>query len=327
MPLRTDYVQTADFNNFIVFGIGNSLVFFVDFVVFAPCFKYRLVLGLLVACCPLYHIIVITFATHFALCEVFRVSSQKNIRAAARHVRCNCNIAELTCLRNNIRLFSVLLCVQNFVPDSAFCKQTAQVFGFFDRNGADKNRLPRCVRANDLFDNGVVFFLLFNADNVVIVHTLYGFVCRDFNNVKVVNAHKLRFFGLCRSRHAGKLVIHAEKVLIGYRCTRSVLVFNLNAFLCFKCLVQAVRIPPAYHKASREVINNNDLSVLNNIIFINGKQCVGSECLFDIVVYLRVLRRGNIVDVEINLSLAHTLFGKGDRARLYVAHIVAALLL
>ena len=50
-------------------------------------------------------------------------------------------------------------------------------------------------------------------------------------------------------------------------------------------------------------------------------------CLFDIVVYLRILRRGNIVDVEINLSLAHTLFGKSDRARLYVAHIVAALLL
>ena len=61
-------------------------------------------------------------------------------------------------------------------------------------------------------------------------------------------------------------MIHAEKVLIGYRCTRSVLVFNLNAFLCFKCLVQAVRIAAAVENTARLLVDDLHLVVHHHIL-------------------------------------------------------------
>ena len=54
-------------------------------------------------------------------------------------------------------LLFVLTGIQNVVLKVLFFKHLAEEFGFFDRGGADKNRLPFAVGSFDLVNDCLVF--------------------------------------------------------------------------------------------------------------------------------------------------------------------------
>ncbi len=99
-------------------------------------------------------------------------------------------------------------------------KYFAQKLGFFNGDSTDKHRLPFFVALNDLVDNRVEFALLGFIDNVVVIHPYHGLVCGNFYDVNLIDLVKLFLFGKSRTGHTGKLFIHAEVVLEGYRRKR-----------------------------------------------------------------------------------------------------------
>ena len=65
-------------------------------------------------------LVVIAFFSQLSLRHVFGVTAQHDIGTAARHVGGDGDRAELTCLRDDLRLFLVVLGVQDIVLDTGF---------------------------------------------------------------------------------------------------------------------------------------------------------------------------------------------------------------
>src|SRR3546814_20891968 len=84
-------------------------------------------------------------------------------------------------------------------------------------------------------------------------------------------------FRIGRTRHAGKLVVHAEIVLEGDGCQRLVFVLDLDAFFGLDRLVQAIGPAPTHHQSSCELVDNDDFVVLDHILLIAEEQVVSPQ--------------------------------------------------
>ena len=75
---------------------------------------------------------------------------------------------------------------------------------------------------------------------------------------------KLTLFGLGCTRHAGQLVVHAEVVLDRDRGEGLRLAPDLDAFLRFHRLMQAVTPTASGHLPTGELIHDDDLSIFTD---------------------------------------------------------------
>ena len=327
VALRADYVQTARLDDLLMLLIGADLEARVELLVLLPRGKYLLIVGLRVARGVLDHLGLVAVVSHRPPRKEIGVAAEQYIRSASRHVGGDRNTAEFARLGDYLRLARVLLGVQNLVLYAAFFQHIGEHFALFNRDRTDQQRLTGPVDLDYLFYDGAEFGVLVNEYLVVQVDPLKGLVRGYLHDVQPVYALELVLLGLRGTGHAGELREHTEVVLIGDGRNGAVLVLHLHAFLGFERLMQTVRIPAAEHYTAGEFVDDQHLAVLHDVILVDGEQRVRLQCLDYVMVELRILGRGDILYIEILLRFPHAAIGKGDGARLYVAHIVAALLL
>ena len=53
---------------------------------------------------------------------------------------------------------------------------------------------------------------------------------------------------------------------------------NIHILFCFNGLMQALRQSPTGHRAARMLIDQNDLTVLNNVFNVSLEQVVRAQC-------------------------------------------------
>ena len=183
----------------------------------------------------------------------------------------------------------MVLRIQHLMRYAPLFQHFADELGFFDADSTHQYRLTRLMRPNDLFDNGFEFALFGRIDDVVHILADERTVSRYLDDIKIINAYEFILLGLGGTRHTGELIIHSEVVLIGYRCKGLVLILDLDAFLRFERLMQALGIAPAYHKAACEFIDDEHLPILHDIVLITGEESVCAQRLLDIVVELGII--------------------------------------
>ena len=202
-----------------------------------------------------------------------------------------------------------------------------QVFALLHRDGAHQHGLPLGVVLLD-FLGRVAEFLHFGAVHHVRVFLAdHGLVGGDHHHFQLVDLLEFRRFGFRRSGHAGELLVHAEVVLEGDGGQRLVLALDLDAFLGFHGLVQAVAPAAARHQASGELIDDHHLgafvAVADHVFAIPLVQHVGAQRLLHVVVPLDILRVVQIADIEQLLQAQHALFGERRALVLFVDGVVA----
>ena len=138
------------------------------------------------------------------------------------------------------------------------------------------------------------------------------------SNVKLVDLVKLFSFGICRPGHTGQFTVHAEIVLEGNRRQGLVFIFDLDPFLGFYRLMQAVRPAATRHEASGELINDHDFAVFHHIIHVNFVHHMGSQRLVHMVKNLDVARVIQVVNLEQLLYFQYALFCQGRALGLFV---------
>ena len=74
-----------------------------------------------------------------------------------------------------------------------------------------------------------------------------------------------------------------EIVLEGYGGVGLVFVADNNVFLCLDCLMQALGIPSADHKAAGKLVNNDDLTVFYDVVNVPLHYAVSLESLIYMV--------------------------------------------
>ena len=190
----------------------------------------------------------------------------------------------------------------------------AEDFGDFDARSTDQDSTAFLEVVLDGFDDGVILLTLGAIDQIVEVLTLDVAVRGDHDHVKLVDLVELTGLGLCRTGHAGQLVIQAEVVLQRDRGERLCVLLDDHAFLCFDGLMQTVGIATSLEDTTRKLVNDLHLAVLHDVLIIDGVQRVGPEQLVDDVDTVRpfreqahhlVLHRLAVIGRQVGIAFDH----------------------
>ncbi|MCU0293902.1 MAG: hypothetical protein MUF10_18275 [Thermoanaerobaculaceae bacterium] len=207
--------------------------------------------------------------------------------------------------------------------DAAPLEQLREPLGLLDRDRADEDWLPLLVQLQDLLDHRLPLLLLGAEDEVRVVLPDHLPVGRDDDDVEAVDLRELVRLGLGRARHAGQLLVHAEVVLQRDRGQGLVLGLDLDAFLGLDRLVQPVGPAPPRHQPARELVDDDDLAVLDDVLAVELVQGVGAQRLLDGVQALDLGRVVEVGDREEPLRLGDALLGERRGAGLLVDDVVA----
>ena len=197
---------------------------------------------------------------------LLHVPAQNDVGAATRHVGGDGDHLGPTGLGDDLGLAGMLLRVEHLVRELLFRQQTRDELRVLDRGRTHEHRLPFHLAGLDILDDGVVLLLSGAVDLVQAVFAHHRLVRRDDHHFQAVDLLELVRLGICRTRHAGELAVHAEVVLEGDRSERLVLVLDADAFLRLDRLVQAVGPASALHQAPGEFVDDDHFTVFDHVL-------------------------------------------------------------
>ena len=113
----------------------------------------------------------------------------------------------------------------------------------------------------------------------------------DSNNVELIYFPELIRLSHCGPGHAAEFVVQLKEVLQCDCCQSLRFFFDANPFFCFDSLMKAVGPLASRHKAASELINDDNIALLYNIIYIQFVQIVSLQGIVDQVGPLHVARR------------------------------------
>src|SRR4051812_24526724 len=245
----------------------------------------------------------VTFgAEHVEAARLDHALAQLDVDAAAGHVGRDRDRTLLARVDDDLGLTRVLLRVQDAVRDPLALEQLAQVFRGLDRDRADQDRLTLLVALLDVAHDGLELPLSGLEDQIVLVVARHVHVGRDLDDVQVVDLDELLLLRLRRTGHAGELLVESEVVLERDRREGDVLLLDLHALLGLDRLVETLRPPAPFHDPARELVDDLDLAVLDDIVDVALVERLGLERLVQVVDELRVARVVEVVDAQRTLD-------------------------
>ena len=111
----------------------------------------------------------------------------------------------------------MLLGVQDVVGNALAFEHAAEAFRFFNGNGSYQSRAALLMEFSDLFYHCVKFFRLCTVHNVRVLGPDEPAIGRNDHHFEVVDGVKFGCLGICSTRHARELTIHAKVILKGNR--------------------------------------------------------------------------------------------------------------
>ena len=293
MALGTDDVQAARCNHLLVVLVGDL-----------PGLGKGLVIGGLV------HLGRVQAAlVEQVRCQTGRVAAELDVRAATGHVGGDRDGATPPGLGDDARLSLVELGIQDFVGNALPLHHLAEAFGCLDRDRADKHRATAVPHLGDLLDHRAelgIFAPIDEVGPVVPDHRPIGGNRHDFELVDLVELLRL---GHRRAGHAGELVVQAEVVLEGDRGEGHRLALDAEAFLRLDGLVESLAPASTGHLATRELVDDDDLAVLDDVVAVPLVESMGPERLLEVAGQAGVGIE-QVVDSEELLDLVDALFGR-----------------
>ena len=181
----------------------------------------------------------------------------------------------------------------------------------------------------DFFDDGIKFFLCRTVHLIVFIFTRNRTVGRNFDNAKTVDFHELVGFGHRRTRHATQFFIQAEVVLECHRRECHVLGLDRAVLFGFDRLVQTVRQTTTRHHTACEFVDQHNVAVTNDVVFVLGEQLVSTEALVHVVnnggafwIVERLVGRQDTCGPQTLFEEFVTLIGKGHLTGLFIDGVV-----
>ena len=206
--------------------------------------------------------------------------------------------------------------------DALAGEQIRELFVLFNRHRTDQNGLPLGMAFFHLLDDGAILCRLGLVDNIGVIDTGDGTVRRNFNDVEVVDRAEFLFLRERRTGHTGELAVQAEVIL--ERDGRKRLAFSrdLDMLLGLDGLMQTVAIAAAEHQSAGELVDDDDLTVLDDVVDIALHRAVSLDGLVDVVRDGGVFGIGEVFKAEVFLGLLHAAGGERRGLGLFVDDVV-----
>src|ERR1035441_1390795 len=257
------------------------------------------------------------------------VAAEQDVGTAAGHVGGNGDGVLTAGLGDDAGFAFVIFGVEDLVADAHLLEDGGEAFALLDRDGADEHGLTLGVALLD-FVGGVAELLHLGAvHHVGVFLAPHDFVGGDTDYSELVDFVEFGGLGFGGTSHAGQFLVHAEVVLESDGGEGLVLALDLDAFLGFDGLVQAIAPAATGHEASGEFIDDNDLgafvAIADDVFAVALIEHVGAQGLLHVMGPARLVV-SNVVEVSETkqlLDLEHTLFGESGGLVLLIDGVVA----
>src|SRR6267143_5381766 len=214
---------------------------------------------------------------------VGHAGAEHDVGAAAGHVGRDRHRAGLTRVGDDQGLALVLLGVEDLVWHPALFQQPGKALGLFDRHGANQDWAPLAGNLLNLVGHGIELRVFGLVDEVGMVLPDHGLVGGDHDHLQLVDLVELLGLGHGGTGHPGQLLVEAEVVLVGDGGQRLGLLLDLDALFRLDRLVQAVGPATTRLLTARELIDDDDLAVLDQVVAVAVEERVGLERLIDLM--------------------------------------------
>ena len=211
-----------------------------------------------------------------------------------------------------------MLGIKNLMLYTRFFQKGAEQLAAFNAYRTHQHRLPRCMRPAHLFHHGPAFALKGFINGIVHILSYHGLICRNANNIKIINAVEFLLLRLCRTRHAGELLVHTEIVLICDCSKRLIFSCHLNMLFGFDSLMQPLAVSPAHEYAPGKLIYNKNLTVLYDIVSVLLKKEICLKRLYYMMIQFLILRIRKVSAPEYFFAFCNAFIGKLHGFRLFI---------
>ena len=246
--------------------------------------------------------------------EILGIAAEQDIRTTTGHVGGNGDGTGTSGLCDDVGLLLVKLRVEDRVLDAALGEQRRKALGALDGDGADQAGLLMRVALRDVVCDGVELGIDRAIDKVGQFFADDGPVGGNHLDGKLVDVAELGVLGLGRTGHARELVVQAEIVLQRDGGHGLVLGTHEHALFGLDRLVQAFGIATTFHDAARELVDNLDLAVLDDVVLIAMEEELRLERLVQMVGKLAGDIRVDVLDAEQRLHVLETFVCRGNGA-------------
>ena len=100
------------------------------------------------------------------------------------------------------------------------------------------------------------------------------------------------------------------------------LVLDLYALLRLDGLMQALIIAAAEHQTAGELIDDDDLTVADDVVYVALHDAACLDGLIDMVLESGVLRVGQVLDLEVRLGALLAMRGEGRGLCLFIDDVI-----
>ena len=326
VAFRTDDAKAARRNHLFLLFVRLRLIMLVQLLIsLADLFRLFVDVLNIHAGRELYRIVFHALFAEAFLREIFGIAAQQNIRSAPRHVRRNRHRSETARLRHDFRFAFVVFRIQNVVLHAVPLQKTRNFLRLIHRRGTHQNRLAALVALHDFVDDRPFLPVYRRIHHVGKVDSLNWLIRGNLDDVQRINRAELRFLRLRRTRHARKFRIQTEIVLERNRRIGLILAPDLHAFLRLDRLMKPVGISAPDHESTRKFVYDDDLSVVDDIIFVALEQLMRLQRLLNVMVQIRMLDFRDTLDTEKFLCLPRAAVRQLYRLILAVDDIVPIL--
>ncbi len=219
----------------------------------------------------------------------------------------------------------MILGVQHLVRDARRIEIVAHELVVLDRDRADEHWLALLVELFDPLGHCAILPGRSLEDEIIKVFSRRGPVRRDDDHIEPIDGEK---FFLARERgtgHARDLLVHAEIILERDRGIGACLFFYQYAFFCFNRLVQTFAPTATGLHTAREFVNNHNLTILHDVLFILVEECRGAHRGLEVMRIFDTAFGVEIFHPEGLFGFLHPRFGYLDGFLLLVDRIILIL--
>ena len=298
MTFCTKNVKTAGFLNCNSFFLDLNVIFFIKLTINLTGCKNFLIVSICKTDSFSNNFFRIFSFSHFSLSKKFSVTAEHNISTTSCHVCSDCNSSEFTCLSYDFSFFCVVFCVKNFMLDTFSFQHCRKKFWFFNWNSTNKYRLTFLITFNDFINNCMEFTLFSTVNLVIVIYSFNRFVCRNSNNIELIDFLEFIFLGHSSTGHTWKLAVQTEEILERNCSKRLRLTSNLYAFLSFNSLMQTIIETTSEHKTACKFINNDNFTVFNNVVNISFHNTMSFDCLIYMMKKSHIIRIHQVFNIE-----------------------------
>ena len=182
-----------------------------------------------------------SLCTYYLKSSKFFYSLAKfNISTTTCHVSSNRNCSHLTCICDNLSFKFMEFSIKDLMRYSLFLKFITEVLRCINVYCSDKYRLSLLMCFYNVCNNRIEFFFLCLVYRIFIINTGNRKICRNFNNIHLINVTELFLFCKSSTCHTRFFSIFVEEVLECNSRKSFALSLNLYMLFCFYRLMKTI---------------------------------------------------------------------------------------